>query len=469
VPARRRWAAWLLGPAGAVALTAVLSPLRGSLGLSGVLLCLLLAIAGVARVGGLLPAAGTTAAAALAADFFFITPPHSLVVDRAVDIGPLLVFLAVAGIVSHLIDGLARRSQQAVRAQAEAQVLARLAGATVESGARALPELLAELREVFALDGAGVLVRSGEGWRPVTVSGGPLPHEPADAAFAADLGQGAVLVLAGPGLSQEDARLLGPFVTQLRLARERERLAAAASAAEALAHTDRLHITLLEAVGHDLRTPLAAIAAAAARLEAVGEDTGPSGVRVLGAGIGTEAARMLHLVANLLDLSRLQVGAVPVTPRPTVLRDVVTAALASLPEEQPAVGVRIELPEDLPRVEADPGLLERALANVVANARTWSPPGTAVRVDAGAVAGRVDLRVIDRGPGVAAADPESLFQPFRRTERHPDGTAGGVGLGLTVARGFVEAMDGELTVETTPGGGTTFVFGLRALPPSPRD
>ncbi|WP_220140206.1 ATP-binding protein [Kitasatospora acidiphila] len=466
VSARRQWAAWLLGPAEAIALAAVLSPLRGSLGLSGALLCLLLAVAGVARLGGLLPAAGTTAAAALAADFFFTTPVHSLVVDRAADVAPLLVFLAVAGIISHLIDGLARRSQQAARAKAEAQVLARLAGETVESGARALPELLAELREVFALDGAGVLVRAGEEWRPVVASGGPLPQQPQDAAFAADLGQGAVLVLAGPALSQEDARLLGPFVTQLRLARERERLAAAASTAEALAHTDRLHITLLEAVEHDLRTPLAAIATAAARLEAVDEGTGPREIRRLGAGIGTESARTLHLVANLLDLSRLQVGAVPVTPRPTELAAVVDAALASLPDEERAVGVRIALPDGLPKVEADPGLLERALANVVANARTWSPPGAEVRIDAGAVAGRIDVRVIDRGPGIAATDPESLFQPFRRTERHPDGTAGGVGLGLTVARGFVEAMDGELTVETTPGGGTTFVFGLRAGPPT---
>ncbi|MCC9306146.1 DUF4118 domain-containing protein [Kitasatospora sp. RB6PN24] len=466
VSARRQWAAWLLGPAGAVALAAVLSPLRGSLGLSGALLCLLLAVAGVARLGGLLPAAGTTAAAALAADFFFTTPVHSLVVDRAADVAPLLVFLAVAGIISHLIDGLARRSQQAARAKAEAQVLARLAGETVESGARALPELLAELREVFALDSAGVLVRSGEEWQPVAASGEPLPQRPEDAAFAADLGQGAVLVLAGPALSQEDARLLGPFVTQLRLARERERLAAAASTAEALAHTDRLHITLLEAVEHDLRTPLAAIATAAARLDAIDEDTGPREIRRLGAGIGTESARMLHLVANLLDLSRLQVGAVPVTPCPTELAAVVDAALASLPEEERTVGVRIDLPDDLPKVEADPGLLERALANVVANARTWSPPGAEVKIDAGAVAGRIDVRVIDRGPGIAATDPESLFQPFRRTERHPDGTAGGVGLGLAVARGFVEAMDGELTVETTPGGGATFVFGLRAAPPT---
>ncbi|PWI09799.1 histidine kinase [Streptomyces sp. NWU339] len=467
VPARRSWAAWSLGPAGAAALAAVLSPLRGSLGLSGALLCLLLLVAGVARLGGLFPAAATTATAAVAADYFFTTPWHNLVIGRAADMAALLLFLAVAGIIAHLIDGLARRSQQAARARAEAQVLARLAGETVDSAARALPELLGELCRVFALDGAAVMVRMGEEWRPVASSGPVPPARPEEAAFAADLGQDTALVLTGPSLSQEDARLLGPFVTQLRLVRERERLTAQARAAEALARTDALHINLLEAVEHDLRTPLASISAAAAGLRSPETERNAKRVRWLATRIGAESERMNRLVANLLDLSRLQVGAVPVTLRPADLDEVVRAAVDSLPDEQAAADVRIAIADGLPKVEADPGLLERALANVVANARQWSPPDAEVMVDAGAVAGRVDVRVIDRGPGISEVDSDNLFQPFRRSRPHDGGADGGVGLGLTVAKGFVEAMSGELTVESTSGGGTTFVFGLRVWPGEP--
>ncbi|MEU9047679.1 MULTISPECIES: DUF4118 domain-containing protein [unclassified Kitasatospora] len=416
VPAgRRRWA-WGLGPTGAVALAWALSPLRHSLGLSGALLCLLLVVAGTARLGGLLPAAATTTAGALAADFFFTTPWHSLVVERGADVAALLVFLAVAGVISHLIDGLTRRSQQADRARAEAAVLTRLAGETVESGARVLTDLVAELRQVFGLDGAAVLVRTGEAlWQSAAVAGAEVPQRPGEASFSVDLGEDAVLVLRGAPLTEEDTRLLGPYVTQLKLARERERLAAQASVADVLAHTDALHTALLEAVGQDLRAPLAAVRREAGRVP------GPAGQR-----IGAEAERMERLVANLLDLNRLRAGVLPVVLRPTAVDEVVRAAAEGLP------GVRVDLGSDLPRVLADPGLLERALADVLVS------DGTAVVVDAGAVAGRVDVRVTVHGGEAVAAAPA----------------------GLAVVRGFVEAMNGELAVEEAPGGGTAYVISL---------
>jgi len=463
VSPRRLWMGWLLGPVGAVALATLLSPARGSLGLPGALLCLLLVVAGVARLGGLAPAAGTTLAAALAADYLFTAPWHSLAVERTADVAALVVFLAVAGIISHLIDNLARRSQQAARARAEAEVLARLAGETVRGGAPALPDLLAELRRTFDLDAVGVLTPVGDGWHPRASSGEPLPARPEDAAFAAALDQGAVLVLAGRGLSQENTRLLGPFVTQLRLAQERERLAQESAGAQTLAQTDALHTTLLEAVAHDLRTPLAAIKASATGLLSCDVEWRPEDVRKLTEIINTESDRLTHMVAGLLDLTRLRAGQVPVTFRPTAVRDVLDAAVASLPGG--AAPVVIEVAEDLPEVEADSGLLERALANVLANAQTWSPPGTPVRVDAGVAADRVDVRVVDRGPGISPEEREHLFEPFHRSRGRAGHGPVGVGLGLTVAKGFTEAVHGELTVEDTPGGGTTFVFSLRRAAP----
>ncbi|WP_371494913.1 ATP-binding protein [Kitasatospora sp. NBC_00374] len=173
--------------------------------------------------------------------------------------------------------------------------------------------------------------------------------------------------------------------------------------------------------------------------------------------IDTEADRLTRLIVVLLDLSRMQAGQVPVTLRPVAVGDVVAAAVAALPGS--SVPVETEIAEDLPGIEADPGLLERALANVLANARTWSPPGTAVRVDAGVVEGRVEIRVIDRGRGIERDRRDDLFQPFRQAQGSTPGTA--AGLGLAVAKGFTEAMHGELGVDDTPGGGTTFVFGLR--------
>ncbi|MFE2412544.1 ATP-binding protein [Kitasatospora sp. NPDC059408] len=459
VTARRRRFGWLLGPLGAVVVASALSPLRVSLGPSGALLCLLLVVAGVARLGGLAPAAATTVASALAADWFFTTPWHSLVVERAADAGVLAVFLVVAGIISHLIDGLARRSQQATRARAEAQALARLAGESVQDGERALPELLEGLRLAFGLFAAGILARDGTGWRPDAAAGGPLPGRPQDAAFAAELDPDTVLVLAGPTLSEENTRLLGPFVTQLRLLRELQRVTAQAASAQAIARTDALHTTLLEAVAHDLREPLAGIKASASSLCSDDVDWPPEDVRRFSAIIDAEADRLNRMVANLLDLSRLQAGRVPVTLRPTDVADVLVAAVGSLPLA--GAPVVLDLPEGLPPVEADAGLLERALANVLANAQTWSPSGAPVRVDAGAVADRVDVRVVDHGPGIGDRQREHLFEPFHRSRRGAGGRVAGVGLGLTVAKGFTEAMGGELTVESTPGGGTTFVFGLR--------
>ncbi|MET8703534.1 ATP-binding protein [Kitasatospora sp. NPDC058032] len=458
LPARRRLLGWSFGPAGAVVAASALSPLRGSLGLSGALLCLLLVVAGTARLGGLAPAAATTATSALAADWFFTEPRHSLAVGRAADVAVLVVFLAVAGIVSHLIDGLARRSQQTARARAEAQALARLAGEPVRGGEHPLPELLEELRLAFGLFAVGILVQDGTGWRPEDAAGGPLPGSPADAAFAVELDRDAVLVLAGPALSEDNARLLGPFVTRLRLLRELARLAGEAESARALARSDALHTTLLEAVAHDLREPLAGIKASASSLRSEEVDRPPEDVRRLSAIIDGEADRLTRMVADLLDLSRLQAGRVPVSLWPTDLAEVLAQAVGSLPPG--GTTVVLDLPEDLPRVEADAGLLTRALANILANARTWSPPGEPVRVDAGVVAGRVDVRVVDRGPGIGAAERERLFEPFHPGHRAP-GRVAGAGLGLTVAKGFTEAMGGELTVEPTPGGGTTLVLGLR--------
>jgi two-component system, OmpR family, sensor histidine kinase KdpD len=168
--------------------------------------------------------------------------------------------------------------------------------------------------------------------------------------------------------------------------------------------------------------------------------------------------RLTELVTNLLDLSRLEAGVLPVYAQPVALRDVVSHVVAHT-----GTAVQVELPAGLPEVIADAGLLERVVANLVENAVRFSPDEVPVRISAGVVGGQVELRVIDRGPGIARADAERVFAPFQRRDDAP--TSGtGVGLGLAIARGFAVAMGGGLEAETTPGGGATLIVTLPAVP-----
>jgi two-component system sensor histidine kinase KdpD len=273
-----------------------------------------------------------------------------------------------------------------------------------------------------------------------------------------ELGDGEVLVLAGSALQADDRRLLTAFVAQLRLAREQGRLQDRAASAEQLAEANELRTALLAAVSHDLRTPLASIKASATSLLSDDVTWSPDAVKGFCQTISTESDRLNTLVGNLLDMSRLQTGALHLAVGPVGLEEITFAALASLSRD--ASKVKVDVPESLPRVEADPALLERAVANLVDNALNWSPQDQPVRVEAGVAGSRMDLRVVDRGPGIPADQRQAVFQPFQRLGDGGSATWEGVGLGLAVAKGFVEAMGGELTLEDTPGGGVTAVISL---------
>jgi two-component system sensor histidine kinase KdpD len=460
VPPRRRQIAWVLGTVGIVALGAALSPLRSSLGLPGALLCLLLGVIAVAAIGGVPPAAAATITATLTGDFAFTTPYYTLRMNQPVQVVDVLVFFAVAAIVSALIDRLARRGLQVIRAQAEAEALARLAGGSVLAGLNALPDLVADLRRTFDLDGVAILSPNPDGtWSVAAGAGGPFPDTPDKAPFSAELGDGAVLVLAGSDLNAEDTRLLAAFVAQLRQAQEHVRLEAEAATAVELAEANSLRGALLAAVSHDLRTPLASIKAAATSLLSSDVAWDDDHAKGFAKTINAESDRLTQLVSNLLDMSRLQVGAVPTTMRTVNVDDVLYSAVANLGAT--ASAVVIDIADALPSVSADAGLLERALANVIDNAVTWSPQGRAVRVEAGTDDDHVDIRVIDEGPGIPPDQRDHVFEPFQRLGDRAGGSPNGLGLGLAVARGFTRAVGGDLAFEDTPGGGATFVFTLK--------
>jgi two-component system sensor histidine kinase KdpD len=264
------------------------------------------------------------------------------------------------------------------------------------------------------------------------------------------------LVLTGGHIGSVDQEVLRAFADQLRLALESRELRQEALEAETLAETAALRRVLLQGVSHDLRTPLSSIKAAVTSLQQRDVEWSPSDREVLLGTIDTATDRLDRLVANLLDMSRLQSGALSLRCEAVALEDIVASALSGLPIDDGRAEVDVD--ETVPLVEADPVLLERAVANVVSNALAWSPPDRPVRIEAAPVRERVCLRVIDRGPGIPPGQREHVFEPFSRAgDRSNDA---GVGLGLAVAHGFVTAMHGDISVDDTPGGGLTVTIML---------
>jgi two-component system, OmpR family, sensor histidine kinase KdpD len=356
----------------------------------------------------------------------------------------------------------ARRSIEAARARSEAGSLVQLAGALLSEG-DPLPEIMRQVLATFGLQSAAVLRPApNKAWSVLTHAGTPGPAHPDEATATVDLPDGNLFAYVGPNLTADERRVLNAFISQLAVALASRELRAEAASAATLAEADALRTALLRAVSHDLRTPLASIKAAASTLLADDLRLDDDTVHQLHVTIEEEVDRLDELVHNLLAMSRLQAGALDLATTDVALDEVVGRALVSLGER--AAAVVVDVPDSLPRVRADPALLERAVANVVDNALSWSPPEIAVRIEADVVGDRLVLRVIDRGKGIASADRDRVFQPFQRLG---DGSPGGVGLGLAVARGFTEALGGELRVDDTPGGGTTMVFTFARLEPRP--
>jgi two-component system sensor histidine kinase KdpD len=449
LPRRRQLAGWLLAAVGLPLLTLVLVPLREEIGLETVLLLFLFLVVTVGTIGGLLPGIAAAILGFLLANWYFTPPTHTWTIADGENVVALIVFVVVSGVVSGLVDLAARRALDAQRARAEAAALARLAA---DAGSDdPLGALVASLRSTFRLDAVAVLVPTEAGWIIEAADGQPVPVTPAEATALEEIGDGVQLALVGPHLSADDRRVLNAFAAQLAVVRERARLGAAAATATELGQANELRVALLQAVSHDLRSPLAAIKASISSVRQRDVEWSREQLEEFYATIEDGTDRLGALVDNLLDMSRLQVGALRVDIRPVVLDEVVPIAARY------GGRVVIDIPEDLPMVDADAVLLERVVANLVDNALTASPPEQAVRIEAGQVAGRVDVRIVDRGPGIPVGDRERVFQPFQRLVDH----GSGVGLGLAIARGFVSAMGGELSIEDTPGGGVTMVIGLR--------
>jgi two-component system sensor histidine kinase KdpD len=271
-----------------------------------------------------------------------------------------------------------------------------------------------------------------------------------------DVGDGFCLTLRGHPLPADERRILGAIAAQAAVTVEQRRLAQAAAAARPIAEAGQISAALLATADRDLRTPLAAAQAAVGRLRASDATRKPGQVQELAASAYASLDRVTRLVDNLHDLSRLQAGELPLHPGPTDVADVVAHALTSL--GQPAAQIRVMIPAATPLAVADPALLKRVLVNLLSNAIRYSPAGTPATVTASALGDRVELRIIDQGPGISQTDRDRIFAPFQRQagENGPSGT----GLSLPLSRSLTEAMHGTLTPEDTPGGGLTMIVSL---------
>ncbi|MFB6631566.1 ATP-binding protein [Streptomyces sp. NPDC056362] len=453
---------WLVGVAGPLALALLLTHVDADLGLANDMLLFLALTVAAALLGGFLPALASAAVGSFLLNWFFTPPLHRLTVADPLNIVAIAVFFGVAMSVASVVDLAARRTHQAARLRAESEVLSYLAGSVLR-GETSLDALLERVRETFSMESVALLERA-DGVQPWTRAASVGPHpvaRPEDADVDMPVGDHLALALTGRVLPAEDRRVLGAFAAQAAVVLDRQRLVGEAEEARKLAEGNKIRTSLLAAVSHDLRTPLASIKASVTSLRSDDVEWSEEDRAELLEGIEAGADRLDHLVGNLLDMSRLQTGTVTPLIRTVDLDEVVPMALGGVPDGS----AELDIPETLPMVEVDKGLLERAVANIVENAVKYSPEGEPVAVAASALGDRVELRVVDRGPGVPDEAKDGIFEPFQRFGDAPRGS--GVGLGLAVARGFVEAMGGTLGAEDTPGGGLTMVLTLRAAPGGP--
>jgi two-component system sensor histidine kinase KdpD len=441
-------------------LTLALANLRGDINLTSDVLVFLVGVIAVALVGGFLPAILAAVAGSLLLNYYFTPPLYRFTIAQTNNALALVIFAAVGLVVSSIVDTAARRTKQAARAGAESELLATTAGSILR-GQRALSAVLDRVREAFGMDSVTLLERpEGGQWQAVGVSGELPVSRPDEADVEMPVSDSLVLAMRGRSLPATDRRILGAFAAYAAAALEQGRLTAAAEAARPIAEADRVRTALLAAVSHDLRTPLASAKAAVTSLRSRDIEWDAEDHDELLATADESLDKLAHLVDNLLDMSRLQAGALAIFPRPADLSEIVARSLDDLGPV--ARTVTVDIPHDLPEVAVDPGILERVIANLTANALRYAPAGVPPLLSGSALRDRVELRVIDRGPGIPAEFRSRMFVPFQRLGDTDNTT--GVGLGLALSRGLTEAMGGTLEPDETPGGGLTMTLSLPAAP-----
>ncbi|HEX3897632.1 MAG TPA: ATP-binding protein [Mycobacteriales bacterium] len=448
VSRRRQLAALAFGGVMLPLLTATLAAVRAHLSLDDDLLLYLAVVLAITLVGGFWPAVAGAVAASLLVNWYFTPPLHNWTIDSPQNLFALLLFIIVTVTVSSVVHLAARRAALARRSSKESATLLALAR-TVLGGDDTAADVIGHLAEHEGI-GAELQELAGGKWIRIATAG-----DTSDSAAISEIRDDLRLRLFGPRVPRLSARTVEGYGAQAAAALDRERLRVQAAQSEMLAAGNRMRTALLAAVSHDLRTPLASVKASVSSLRQTDVRWSPEDEAELLATIEESADQLDSLIANLLDMSRIQTGSLQPLLRPISLDEIAPLAVHGLDANQ----VEFDIPDNLPLVATDPGLLERAVANLVTNAVRYCPPGKPLRLVARADSDVVHLDVVDAGPGVPAEMKDRMFEPFQQLGDRRN--SNGVGLGLAVARGFVEATGGTLLALDTPGGGLTMRITLR--------
>jgi two-component system sensor histidine kinase KdpD len=467
-------------------LVAVMVPLRGHLSIATTGLVLVVPVVIGVVLGGLSAGVFGVVVGFVVFDLVFIPPYFRLSVGSNENWVVLVVYVAVMLLVSSVVARLDTARTEAHQHEGAIRRLFELTDLLIED--RPLPEILelivSTVHEAFALRSVALLLPVDTKLAVVASAGEPLSeselrqiapepgipatlgsslpsrHEQAQTVALSAMGRPiGLLHIWGAGLSRHDQDLLHTFANHMALALERAQLREQALRTELLEEVDRLQRALVSAVSHDLRTPLATIKASASTLRSPDAAvTRPDREELLEL-IDNQTDRLDRLVTNLLDLSRVQAGALELRNQPIAVGDLVNDALRGLGSGIDASDIAIAIDDDLPLVDVDHLLIGQVLANLLDNAIRHAPPHTAVTVSARRRDdGLVQLSVEDRGPGVARADRTNVFRLFNRS-----GRTGGTGVGLSIAKAFVEAHGQEIWIEDEPTGGARFCF---TMPPA---
>lgn len=466
------------------ACTAAMLPFREHITVASPALVLVLPVLVAVSIGGFVPAAGIAACGFLAYDWFFVRPYSTLEVSRPQDLTALAVYLVVALVVARILA--ARQIASAIAASRE-DLISRLLAVSEhliaeQSLGRLLNLVATTVHETFTTRWVAVLLPNDSALEIVSTAGILTDDERSAAITDAGMPQTltltgdrgdvsrlalttlqrpvGMLVVAGARLSAFDRRVLGAFANQAALAIERNQLQELALRSELLEQVDRQRSALIGAVSHDLRTPLSAIKAAVGTLRAPGVALSGADNEELLAMVEHEADHLTRLVGNLLDMARIESGALRIHSEPYAVRDLVEAGVAAARSSLEDHDVVLDLDDDLPFVDVDVVLLAQVLANLLTNAAQHAPERSIITIGAHEADGDVVVSVTDHGPGIPVSERERIFHLADRTAG-----SGRAGLGLAIATAFVEAHGARLVVADARGGGAEFSFRVPVAAP----
>jgi two-component system sensor histidine kinase KdpD len=476
----RRIVGYAIGFVGTIGLTAALLPFRDDLTPLSKGFGYMVVVVAAAAVGGLGPGILASVFGFLTFNYFFLPPYDTFVIGRPEHVVVLFVFLGLSVLISYLLARATSRAEAAEARQEELRILQAFSAEIVAAGPGpdAYEALVWRVLDVFRFPAGSLWIRdpaTTDLHEQVVVGAPPgtltperdeTTGEPPERLPLSVGGRVLGLILLRrerDALTPQESRVMRAICDQLALVLERDRLLRAATQAEAFRQTEELRRSLLAAVSHDLRSPLAAIKATVTDLLSSETADGDATIRESLESIDLETDRLIALITNLLDISRIEGGTLHPNVQAVELTETINGAVDRVRRLWPDLSIDVRIADDASLVRADPIFLDRTLSNLLDNAAKASVDNDslAFEVDARRSEGDVTVRVIDHGAGVPEATREQLFYAFYQLgERHP---RLGTGLGLAIAKGFLASMDGRIWIEETPGGGATFAFSVPAV------